>query len=305
MSFAKSKNDFSKKDMNFFSEFSSGTSQQISSVFPIFLLLTVLILGITLIVWIVCGVQIMNKQNEIDDIKAYMASADYQKRLSQKDNVQLEVEDLRQYYYVLSTLDARVSDKTMASVDTLKACRNALPDDCVMNLYHDEGGVVEVSGYALNRISILNYAQTLNETGLFTYIEEHDAIADPIDRGYDKDTLMFGNVQYTFHYFCSISGHYTLSWASFVDGTVPTPLTKLVSKSYASGEEYTLDNITSLEVDGVKYTLSNVKINDTAVDKNELQKILTDKKLTGRISGNTDVKLMYTAVESNSNGGES
>ena len=55
MSFAKSKNDFSKKDMNFFSEFSSATSQQISSAFPIFLLATVAILAITLIVWIVCG----------------------------------------------------------------------------------------------------------------------------------------------------------------------------------------------------------------------------------------------------------
>ena len=69
MSFAKSKNDFSKKDMNFFSEFSSGASQQLSSSFPFFLLATVAILAITLVVWIVCGIQIMNKQNKINDIK--------------------------------------------------------------------------------------------------------------------------------------------------------------------------------------------------------------------------------------------
>ena len=76
MSFAKSKNDFSKKDMNFFSEFSSGASQQLSSSFPFFLLATVAILAITLVVWIVCGIQIMNKQNKINDIKKTMASAE-------------------------------------------------------------------------------------------------------------------------------------------------------------------------------------------------------------------------------------
>ena len=80
MSFAKSKNDFSKKDMNFFSEFSSATSKQISSAFPIFLLATVAILAITLIVWIVCGIQIMNKQNKINDIKKEMNSADMQEQ---------------------------------------------------------------------------------------------------------------------------------------------------------------------------------------------------------------------------------
>ena len=115
MSFAKSKNDFSKKDMNFFSEFSSATSQQISSAFPIFLLATVAILAITLIVWIVCGIQIMNKQNKINDIKKEMNSAEYQQRRAAKDKSQAEVEQLRSYYYEISTLDSKIACRMILS----------------------------------------------------------------------------------------------------------------------------------------------------------------------------------------------
>lgn len=306
MSFAKSKNDFSKKDMNFFSEFSSGASQQISSLFPVFLLLTVLILGITLVIWIVCGIQIMKKQDKIDDIRAEMASEEYQTRLGQKDQSQIEVEDLRQYYYVLSTLDSRVTGKTISSVETLKACKNALPDDAVLKSYHDEDGIVEVSGIALSRESCFNYGKTLDDTGIFSFMQETVSTADPIASGYDKDTLMFGVVQYEFSYRCTISGSFTLSYARFVDGTSPTPLTQLITKSYQTGEEYSIQGVSTFELDGVSYTLTNVKINDTAVDADKLNEIIAADAFAGKMGENLNVEFLYTSTsEDDTNGGES
>lgn len=295
MSFAKSKNDFSKKDMNFFSEFSSATSQQISSAFPIFLLATVAILAITLIVWIVCGIQIMNKQNKINDIKKEMNSAEYQRQLAKKDESQVEVERLRAYYYEISTLDSKVASKTVAASTTLTTCKDSLPDDTVMTKYDNVDGVVTISGQSINRESALNYLHILESKGLFVAIEDTIKPFDPIELGYDKTTLWFGNMQYTFNFVCTLKGYVTLSYASFVDGTTPTPLSILSTEHFSVGGEYKLPNIATYSQDGVDYKLTNVKINGTAVTPERLAEIIAANEISGKISSNTNIELMYTA----------
>lgn len=305
MSFAKSKNDFSKKDMNFFSEFSSGASQQITSAFPIFLLLAVLILGITAIIFIVCAVQVNDKQGKIDDIRAEMASEEYQQRLNRKDKSQIEVEDLRQTHYVLSSLDAKVSDRSVSSVENLEKCKNALPADAVMTSYHDSKGTIEIVGVTLTCDSAFNYGKKLDETDLFSFTEQSISIFDPIENGYDKESLMFGMLQYDFTYKCTLNGHYTLSYASFVDGTTPAPLTQLETLALKSGEEYNIGSIVNKNVDGVNYQLTNIKINDTAIDANKLAEYTSSDSFYGRIGSNMDVKFMYTAIDDTTDGGES
>ncbi|MBQ4185941.1 MAG: hypothetical protein II657_06220 [Clostridiales bacterium] len=301
MSFAKSKNDFSKKDMNFFSEFSSATSQQISSAFPIFLLATVAILAITLIVWIVCGIQIMNKQNKINDIKKEMNSAEYQQRLAAKDKSQAEVEQLRSYYYEISTLDSKIASKTVAASSTLTTCKDCMPNDTVMTAYDNLDGVVTISGQSINRESALNYLHLLEEKGLFAAIEDSIKPFDPIELGYKKNDLWFGNMNYSFTFTCTLKGYVTLTYASFIDGATPTPLSVLSTEHFNVGSDYTLPNIATYSQDGVEYKLTNVKINGTAVTPERLTEIINKNELGGKISGNTNIELMYTA----NNGGES
>ncbi len=304
MSFAKSKNDFSKKDMNFFSEFSSGASQQLSSSFPFFLLATAVILVLTLIIWIVCGIKVMNKQNKINDIKKTMASAEYQARLSAKDKSQSEVEDLRSYYYVLSTLDSRVAGKTVALAETLTTCVDNLPDDVILIGYKDEDGLVTIDGQSLTRDSAMNYLHLLKEKNLFGFIQDKIEPFDPKDFDLDENTLMFAEFGYKFHFECQLKGHFTLSYASFVDGKTPTPLTNLHTQSFSAGAEYKLEKVAKYSQDGVNYKLVNVKINGTAVSADKLNEIISSNALVGKMSGNTNIEFLY-AVETTEDGGES
>ncbi len=300
MSFAKSKNDFSKKDMNFFSEFTSAASQQISSALPIFLLLTVILLVFTLIVWIYCGVQVMNKQNKINDLRAYMASADYQNRLKAKDRSQAEVEELRQYQYVLSTLDSKVANKVVSTTSNLTKVREAATDDTILSYYDESEGIIEVRGQCLNRVSAYNYLETLRQTDLFAFVETQIAPQDPMSMGYDKDSLMYGHCDYTFAFKCYLKGHYSLTWASFLDGTVPTALTALNRQSFSAGSDYKIPDIDVITVDGVNYKLVNIKINGSAVSSQQLNDAISNKSLSGKISSNLNIEFMY-AVD---NGGE-
>ncbi|MBR5974898.1 MAG: hypothetical protein IK020_06910 [Clostridiales bacterium] len=303
MSFAKSKNDFSKKDMNFFSEFSSAASQQISSAFPIFLLATVAILVFTLIVWIVCGIQVMKKQDQINDIKAEMASAAYQEKLAAKDQSQALVEDLRNYHYVMSSLDSKVAAKSTASVETLTAVVGALPDDTVLIEYIDTDGLVTIKGQSLYRESPYNYLKTLKDKDLFSFVQETITAMDPIEEGYKKETLMFGTMLYTFEFNCTLKGHFTVSWASFVDGTTPAPLTSLRTQSYNAGSDYKIPDIATITADGITYNLKNITINGSAVSAQVLQDAINNKELSGKVSSNLNIELFYEAETDN--GGES
>ena len=301
MSFAKSKNDFSKKDMNFFSEFSSAASQQISSAFPFFLLATVVILVFTLIVWIACGIQIMNKQNKINDLKTTMNSEDYQNRLANKDKTQAEVETLRSYFYVLSSLDSKIASKTVASTATLTAVRDNLPDDTFLTAYSNTEGVVEIQGQSLDRTSALNYLHLLDKLGIFSSIEDTIKPLNPTEVGYNKETIMFGNMSYTFRFICTMKGYVNLTYARFIDGQTPTPLTQLITQPKTVGSNYEItDSVASYTLDGVEYKLTNVKVNGQAVTPERLAEIIAANEITGKISSNLNIDLLYTV-----DGGES
>ena len=302
MSFAKSKNEFSKKDMNFFSEFSSAASQQISSAFPIFLLATVAILVFTLIVWIVCGIQVMKKQDQINDIKAEMASAEYQARLAAKDQSQALVEDLRNYYYVISSLDSKIASRATSSVETLTACVDALPDDTVMIGYEDKEGLVKIQGQCLNRESAYNYLKTLKDKDLFSFVQEKIESLDPMKEGYSKNSLMYGQMLYTFEFTCTLKGHFTVSWASFIDGPSPTPITSLRTQSFNAGSDYKIPDVATITADGTTYNLKNITINGVAVSAQVLEETINTKELSGKVSSNLEIQLFY---EAQNDGGES
>ena len=301
MSLAKSKNDFSKRDMNFFSEFSSAASQNFSSAFPFFLLAALAILVITLVVWGVCSFEIMKKQNRINDLRAEMASAEYQARLAQKDAAQAEVETLREYHYVLSSLDTQISSVSISSAETLKTVVDNLPNDAVLTKYTDENGIVTIEGSALDRTSAYNYLKLLHDTELFSFEEEVTDAFDPTSNGYDKESLMFGVFKYNFVFKCTLKGHYTVSWASFIEGAVSTPISQMRSQSFSAGSSYSIPDIATFTDNGITYELSTIKINGVAVSDQVLSEAKLKNELTGKVSSQISIEFMYKAAE----GGES
>ncbi|MBP5492076.1 MAG: hypothetical protein J6Y08_04460 [Clostridiales bacterium] len=294
MSFAKSKNEFSKRDMNFFSEFSSAASQQFSSAFPFFLLTALAIIIITLLVWVICGIQIMNKTKEINSLRETMASADYQARLAAKDESQAAVEKLREYYYAISTLDAAVTGTTTSSVETLVGVIDSLPNDTVITKYEDKDGTVTIQGFSLDRTSPVNFANLLRSKDLFSFVTDSIKAADPNELGLDNMSMMYSMMKYQFEFKCTIKGHYTVSWASFVDGTSPAALSQLRTMTYNAGSDFSIPDIAVIEDNGVTYNLTNIRINGVAVSQTELDEAVRNNQLTGKVSTNMNIEFIYT-----------
>ena len=170
----------------------------------------------------------------------------------------------------------------------------------MLTYYDDAEGVVTIKGQCLYRASAFNYLKTLKDKDIFSFVVERIEALDPIKEGYDQDSLMFGTMLYTFEFSCTLKGHYSVSWALFVDGVTPTPLTSLQTATYSVGSTYTIADIASYSADGVNYNLTNVTVNGMAITAQELQEAITNNTLTGKVSSNMDIQFFYTA----DNGGE-
>ena len=294
MSLAKSKNDFSKKDMNFFSEFNGGASQNFSSAFPFFLLVALSMLVITIVIWVVCNFSIMKKTNRKNELQSIMASQQYKDQLAEKDKVQAKLDEMREYAYVLTTLQSKIVNMATSRVDTMKAVVDNLPNDTILTYYKDLDGTVEIHGSSLDRISPQNYLHLLEQSGLFDFTQSKIMPFDPVSNGYDKNSLMFGMMKYEFEFKCTLKGHFVITQTKFLDGANPQPLTEQVSYSCSVNEVKPLQNIKEVVDNGTTYTLTNIKINGTAVSSKVLEKVLSDDVLELTASSNQDVELYYS-----------
>ena len=294
MSLAKSKNDFSKRDMNFFSEFSSAASQNFSSAFPFFLLVALSILVITIVVWVVCNFSIMKKNNRKNELQRIMASPEYQQQLTEKDTIQAKVEELQEYHYVLSSLESRLGTVAVSDVETMKAVVNSLPNDTILTYYDDIEGMVEIHGTSLNPQSPQNYMHVLEQTGRFSFTQAKILPFDPVKNGYSKDNLMFGTMKYEFEFKCTIKGHYMLSRTKFLDGKNPQPITEKQYNQADINEVKTITDIAKVEVNGTTYELSNVKINSVAISAQALEDAKRNDMINVTVTSNTDVEFYYT-----------
>ena len=302
MSLAKSKNDFSKRDMNFFSEFSSAASQNFSSAFPFFLLVALGIIIVTLIVWIACSVSTMKKTNRINDLRAEMNSQEYLDKLSRKDKSEAEVAELRQYNYVISTLQNKVAGTTTASAETFAACVEALPNDTVLTYYDDTDGTVEIHGTSISAESPSNYLKTLADKDLFSFYEDVITPYNPIEGGYSEKNLIMGEMRYEFVFKCTLKGHYAVTWAYFLDGPTLTPLSELKTSSFNAGKEYQIQNVAKFQGEGVTYELTNIKINGVPVSSATLAEAIATDELKGKVSTSMNVELIYAAPATSEGG---
>ena len=202
-----------------------------------------------------------------------------------------------------TAVDANVLiyERTKEELRSGKNIKAAIPDDTVLTSYHEVDGIIEIQGQSLNRESALNYLHLLDDMKIFSSVEDSIKPIDPSELGYDKTNLMFGNMGYTFKFVCTRDGHVNLTHSSFVDGDTPTPLEPLITESKSAGEAYSLTQIANKTVDGVEYKLTNVKINGTAVSPETLAEYIAKDEISGKMSGNVNIELMYTA----NNGGAS
>jgi Tfp pilus assembly protein PilN len=288
--------DASKKDMNFFSEFTS-SSTQVASALTIALVLFVLVFLVATVLYVFVLTKTSATQKEIKKIKAEMSSEEYTLAISGYEDSSSTMEGLREYLYVLTSLQGRIEEKQFADTKYMDTITSEVPNEITLTQLEYIDGAIVVSGNSVTYTAPLDMVAKLQDSGTFTFVSINDITQrDLIAEGLTAEE--YATVKkYTFSFTGSLESSYSVSVARFTNDGVNTPLSSRDVKVYLVGENYGVSTVSAITVDGVNYTLAKVLINDSAVTVDQLANILAADAITGRVSSTVDIKLYYDVAK--------
>jgi Tfp pilus assembly protein PilN len=290
------KMDLTKKDMNFFSEFSSSAGQ-VSSYMSLILIVFIGLLVVAAGMYLVIALQSSSVNNKIDNLTNEMNNQAYADEVVMYNAYSAEIDRLNQKYYDITELLSRVSGKDKVQAQLMDTIEENTPEDVTITDFLYEKGSIQISGLCESTYSPLDMLARLSETRLFLYVNVNNiSKIDPasVDMTPEEAQMM---VPYEFSITGSFYSSYPVTIARFTDEVEPTPLSSVETQTFEVGSSYVLSDIqTYTAANGTTYTLKNVIINKVAVDPTKLADMMQGTPYSIRVSSAVDVELIYGIV---------
>jgi Tfp pilus assembly protein PilN len=287
------KMDLTKKDMNFFSEFSSSAGQ-VSSYMSLIMIVFIGLLIVAAGMFLVIALQssaVTKKINNLNDEMSNQAFADEEVLNSAYSS---EIDRLNQKYYDITELLTRVTGKSKVDAQLMDTIEENTPEDVTITDFLYEKGSIHLVGICESTYSPLDMLARLSDTRMFLYVNI-DSIAKIDPAGTDmtpEEVAMM--VPYEFSITGSFYSSYPVTIARFTDAVEPVPLSFVESQTVDVGTSYVLSNIMSYTAsNGTSYTLKNVIIDKVAVDPTKLATLMQGGALDIRVYSAVDIELIY------------
>jgi len=289
----------SKKDMNFFSEFSS-SSKQVGSYLSLIL---IVFLGLFVIGGAIYGVvflQTSEIRNNINKLNEKMQSESYQSELARYTEIQISMSELNQQYYDISSLFVKVSNLDKVGTKYMDTIYANLPVDTVITKITYADDTITLTGKADSYYSPLDMISNFTKAKLFSYVEITKLKQADISQ-ISVEELPFTK-KYDFEVKGSLKSSYSVLISRLADDSEATPLTAISSQKLDVGTQYSESGINTYTLaDGNTYTLSRVMINNAAITEAQMTAIQQSDTITGLVTSAVDIKLFY--MLSSANGG--
>ena len=291
-----------KKDMNFFSEFTTSSSQM-RSYSALFLLAALALIVIGAGVFAVYFFQSRNVLNTTAQLKTEMQSEEYQNSLTSYSSIGFTYNTMNQEYYEVTNLYYRISDMEKADSKYMDAVHKNLPADITLTNFEYMDGYILLTGLADSYYSPLALIASLSKDKVFTYVD----ITSITQLDLTTTDLTAAEVlvakQYAFTIKGSLETTYAVKVTKMLDGVTPAPLTAVTSTTYAIGDTYKVEGINTYTNPDNTYTLSRVEINDNLIsDATAFAAIQQADALTGPVQSAIDITLYYTLSSTNGGG---
>ena len=293
--------EMTKKDMNFFSAFTSSAGQAGSYMsLALLILLGFLIIGGGMYAVIFFQTSIIS--SNIYSLNAKMQSESYQSDLAKYTEITNKLAELNQQYYDVSSLFSQVANKEKIDSKYMDAIYAGLPSDVIITKFNYTDGSIILTGGADSYYSPLDMIANFTKAKLFSSVGITNI--SQVDSGSlaatQADFNKIKKFQFTIQ--CSLHSIYPVVVSRFADDAAATPLTAVTNQLLTVGEQYKESAINTFALeDGTLYTLSRVLINNTAPTDAEMAAIRQGDVITGLVTGAIDIKLFYTL--SSANGG--
>lgn len=283
----------SKKDMNFFSEFSASAGQ-IGSYMSLALLILLGLLIAGGAVYAVVLVQTTATRSSIDSLSNKMNSESYQSQLLKYSELNKDMSGLNQKYYDISSLFSRAQNSDKVVSANMDVVQSNLPKDVVITSFDYFEGTVTLKGSCDSYYSPLDMVANFSKAKLFSYV----GITNIKQVDYSQSSLTQEELKLEKKYSFQIQGFlkssYVVLISRLLDTPTAAPLTAIKTQTLGVGEQYAETGVTSFTDGDNTYNLSRVLINNIAITDAQLKVIQASNTISGIISESVDIKLFYT-----------
>jgi len=291
-----------KKDMNFFSGFSksSGSSTSYTTLFLI-LLLGFLLVGAG--VYAVYFLQLQRTSQNVDTLKAEMATEEYQKNLAEYATLGGTLDAYNQQYYEVTNLYYQVSEMDKVESKYMDVIQANLPADVILTDFDYKDGSISLTGLSGSYYSPLALIANLSKTDTFTYVDITSINQLDLTTTVLTDAELQTAKQYSFLIKGSLEASYPVKVSKMIDGTMPTPLTAVTSTTYSVGETYKIDGINTFTNFNDVYTISRIKVNDVLIEDPDLfAAIQQADSMSGSVTSALNIVFYYSLSSTNGGG---
>ena len=307
-----SRKDIAKNDMNFFAAFTE-SARKTAQILLTAILIGLIFVGAFVIWWLYWIFSNMGVKSDIKDLQNKLADPMYADLEIEAQALQDEINERNQYYYALTEMRRSVDQKTPADTALCDLLGESIPNDSYVAAYELTGSQFTIEGFSFTYYGALNMVNILQDSDVFyTPLDiaiEHvnlddvsagsaeDMMTNPIDSYYAYKVV--GNITSTAY----------ISVAQYVnvDGQIIS-INGIETTEYTIGSTYEYSDISSVEYNGIVYTLSSVEVNKVAVDADTLNSIITTDKVTGTANADAEISFIYQVSETtteDAEGGES
>ena len=292
---ANTKIELSKKDMNFFSEF-SGSSSQVNAIVPYALLILVALVVVGGVVFGFLKIQTAAVRSQIDILNAEINSEENQKNLKEYTDTYNSLAGYNLQYYDVSSLFSNVKNTDKIDSAVMDAVYANLPVDVFISDLSYESGKVQLTGTCDSYFTPLSMLANFREVSLFSNIEilsieQIDFSTSPM-----PPEEIAAASKFSFDIVCYLKDTYPVVTSRLIDDTASTPLTAVYSQTLGLGEKYEIKNInTYTSENGTVYTVSRILVNNIVLTEQQLATVKQNDLITGITNAATDIKIYYVA----------
>lgn len=298
-----SKKDVVKRDMNFFAEFTANAAKMTRLLgYGVVAGVVVVLAIVAIIVYLVIRNAIVSAT--INELKNTLASEEYAGLEVRASQLQQELNDKNNYYYVLSQMREQVDMTDAVAVKLTDKLAECIPSDTYVENYLINQTSFQIDGYSFSYYSVLNLVNMLNSSDVFAA-----PVAITINRvapntvGSVDDFINNGiNNYYSYKIEGQLTSDVYVSVSRYIkpaqdSGAAITSLGAIETESYSAGESYVIEDIATYSQSGVNYNLVGITVNNGALLADQVNAAIENNRIEGQANANVTIQLYYSVAE--------
>ena len=300
---------YSKKDINFFEEYTAA-ARRTARYLAYFIFAALVVIAIFVIWWFIAFLQNNAIKKDIQAMEDRIASEEFKDVEKEATNIEADLAKRNQQLYAMSSMRQAVDTKTSAGTAELQLLINNIPSEAYIDNYELTGDVFKIEGYAFTdkaALELVNMVQ--NEQSIFnsdrpTMIEMNRVNDVKVVK--DDGTIELINCYYKFAITGNLTNKVNVAVSSYANlDTGVIALDAIRTYTYEYNDTYVNDNVLTFEYNGVTYSLSSVLVDGVEVSPEQFAEIQANSKhVLSNVTNNINVTYYYTVAVAAEEGGE-